>query len=252
MNTYDLCGKNTIVTGAASGIGLAIAKLFAKSGANVALWDVDNDANEKAAEELKAFGTKTLVINADTSDESAVKEAIEMVMEEFGGLDIAVNNAGIGGELAFSGDYKTSEWDRVLGINLSGVFLCQKYEIQAMKKDGGGSIINMASILGSVGFAGAPAYVAAKHGVVGLTKSAALEHASDKIRVNAIGPAFIHTPLVDNSMDKATLELLYSKHAMGRMGTPEEVATLTAWIASDDASFCTGAYYPVDGGYLAQ
>jgi NAD(P)-dependent dehydrogenase (short-subunit alcohol dehydrogenase family) len=163
-----------------------------------------------------------------------------------------VNNAGIGGPLSPTGEYPVDGWDKVIAINLSGVFYGLRYQIPAMLASGGGSIVNMASILGKVGTKGSPAYVAAKHGVIGLTETAALEYADKKIRINAIGPGYILTPLLTNSLDKATLKALEGLHPMGRLGNAEEVAELALWLNSDKASFVTGSYYNVDGGYLAQ
>src|SRR6476469_7724217 len=174
------------------------------------------------------------------------------VVKRHGRLDIAVANAGIGGELKPSGDYSTEGWHRVINVNLDGVFYTQRAAIRAMRESGGGSVINMASILGQVGFANSSAYVAAKHGVVGLTKAAAWEHAADHIRVNAVGPGFSLTPLVERSLEPAALQFLSSQHALQRLGTSQEVAAMVAWLASDAASFVTGAYYAVDGGYLAR
>jgi NAD(P)-dependent dehydrogenase (short-subunit alcohol dehydrogenase family) len=166
-------------------------------------------------------------------------------------VDVVVANAGIGGEASVSGDYSDAGWHQVIGINLDGVFYTQRAAIRAMREHGGGSVINMASILGAVGFATASAYVAAKHGVVGMTQVAAWEHATDGIRVNAVGPGFIRTPLLE-SLDEQTLTFLATQHAPQRLGLPEEVAELVGWLASDAASFVTGAYYAVDGGYLAR
>lgn len=163
-----------------------------------------------------------------------------------------VNNAGIGGQIAPTADYDLAAWKQVTDINLSGVFYGIRFAIPEMVKAGGGSIVNVASILGSVGFAGSVAYVSAKHGVVGMTKNAALEYAGQGVRVNAVGPGFIHTPLVDNALDKPTQDFLNGKHALGRMGTSEEVAALIVFLLSDRASFITGSYHLVDGGYTAQ
>jgi NAD(P)-dependent dehydrogenase (short-subunit alcohol dehydrogenase family) len=175
------------------------------------------------------------------------------VVSHLGHVDIVVCNAGIGGEASPSGEYSDEGWHKVISINLDGVFYTQRAAIRVMKASGrGGSIINMASILGAVGFATASAYTAAKHGVVGLTQAAAWDHAADGIRVNAVGPGFIRTPLLDKSLDEDTLNYLATQHALQRIGEPEEVAELVAWLASDGASFATGTYYPIDGGYLAR
>jgi NAD(P)-dependent dehydrogenase (short-subunit alcohol dehydrogenase family) len=173
-------------------------------------------------------------------------------VETFGGLNVAVNNAGIGGAQAPTGEYPLDSWRQVLGINLDGVFYGMRYEIPAMLESGGGAIVNMASILGSVGFANAPAYVAAKHGVLGLTKNAAIEYSAKGIRVNSVGPGFIRTPLLDNNLDEATLGVIATMHPIQRLGTAQEVADLVAFLCSDEASFCTGGYYLVDGAYTAQ
>ena len=177
---------------------------------------------------------------------------MEQTVKAFGGLHIAVNNAGIGGPIGPTGDYPIDGWNKVIGINLSGVFYGMHYQIPAMLASGGGSIINMASILGMTGTKGSPAYVAAKHGVVGLTKATALEYAASNIRVNSIGPGYINTPLLTNTLDEATMQMLVGLHPIGRLGKSEEVAELALFLGSDKASFITGSYYNVDGGYLAQ
>lgn len=247
----ELQGKVALITGAASGIGKSTALLFAKNGASVLLTDIDVEKGEKLADEIKAFGGKAVFVKADTSQPKDSEESVKEVLFHFGKLDIAVNNAGIGGDQLPLGEYGIEAWDKVIGINLSGVFYGMRYQIPAMLKNGKASIINVASILGSVGFANSAAYVAAKHGVVGLTKTAALEYSAKGIRINSVGPAFIKTPLLDD-LDKDVLEQLVSVHPIGRLGEPEEVAELFMWLAGDRSSFATGAYYPVDGGYLAQ
>jgi len=249
---YELNGKVAVVTGAASGIGKACAHALARSGAAVALWDLDEQSLQAAEVELQTYGGQASVALVDVADVSAVDSAMAAVVERHGRLDISVANAGIGGELKSSAEYSTDGWHRVINVNLDGVFYTQRAAIRSMRESGGGSVINMASILGQVGFANSSAYVAAKHGVVGLTKAAAWEHASDNIRVNAVGPGFILTPLVERSLEPAALEFLSSQHALQRLGTSEEVAEMVAWLASDAASFVTGAYYAVDGGYLAR
>jgi NAD(P)-dependent dehydrogenase (short-subunit alcohol dehydrogenase family) len=252
MINYELDGKVAVVTGGASGIGKACAHTLARSGADVSIWDLDQAALDAATDELKQHGHRVHTAVVDVSDSAAVEAAMQGVVDELGRVDIAVANAGIGGDISASGDYTDEGWHKVIGINLDGVFYTQRAAIRAMKKSGGGSVINMASILGSVGFAMSSAYVAAKHGVVGMTKAAAWEHAADGIRVNAVGPAFIRTPLVEKSLDAQTLKFLESQHAFNRLGEPEEVAELVAWLASDGSSFATGAYYAIDGGYLAR
>lgn len=237
-----------IVTGGASGIGKAIATQFVQEGAQVVVADLDEVRGMALVQEL---GEQALFVKSNAASLKDNEEVVKKTLEAFGKLDIAVNNAGIGGESALTGDYNVEAWHQVIDINLNGVFYGMRYQIPAMLDNGSGSIINMASILGQVGFANSSAYTAAKHGVVGLTKAAAWEYGTKGIRINAVGPGFIETPLLDH-MDQATKQYLESQHAMQRLGKPEEVAELVLWLASQNASFATGGYYPIEGGYLAK
>jgi NAD(P)-dependent dehydrogenase (short-subunit alcohol dehydrogenase family) len=225
---------------------------MARRGAKVVVADIDAEPAEAVAKTIASDGGEAVAVRVDVADAASVEAMIASAVERFGGLDIGVNNAGIGGPMAPTGEYPLDGWRAVMSVNLDGVFYCTREEIRAMRERGGGSIVNMASILGSVGFANSVAYVSAKHGVLGLTKNAALEHATDGIRVNAVGPGFIRTPLVESAMDADALAFLESLHALGRLGASEEVAELVGWLASDAASFVTGSYYPIDGGYLAR
>jgi len=190
---------------------------------------------------------------ADVAHPDECRALVDAAVRHYGELDIACNNAGIGGPMAATADYPVDAWAHVIAVNLSGVFYGMKYQIAHMLRAGGGAIVNMASILGQVGFANAPAYVAAKHGVVGLTKTAAIEYAAQGVRVNAVGPAFVQTPMIGSlQADAAASAALVSQHPIGRLGTPEEVAELVLWLSTARASFVTGAYFAVDGGYLAR
>lgn len=251
--TPDFNGKTAIVTGAAAGIGAAIARALARGGANVVAADLDRDGLERIVAEIEAAGAKAVAQPTDVTDPAQVEAMVETAESRFGGLDLAVNNAGIGGPSAPLADYPLEGWQKVIDVNLNGVFYGLRYQIAAMTRRGkGGAIVNMASILGSVGFAQSPAYVAAKHGVVGLTKTAALEYAQQGIRINAVGPGFIDTPLVANAMDADARAGIAALHPMGRLGKDAEVAALTCFLLSDEASFITGSYHLVDGGYTAQ
>jgi 2-dehydro-3-deoxy-L-rhamnonate dehydrogenase (NAD+) len=252
MINYELDGKVAVITGGGSGIGLACAHTLARSGADVSIWDLSEESLKTAANELEQYGHRTHTALVDVSDSNRVEEAMEEVAGNLGRVDIVVANAGVGGEQKPSAEYSDEAWHKVSGVNLYGVFYTQRAGIRAMKRNGGGSVINMASILGQVGFTMSSAYVAAKHGVVGVTKAAAWEHAADGIRINAVGPGFIMTPLLEKNLDQPTLDFLATQHALNRLGKPEEVADLVGWLASDASSFVTGTYYAVDGGYLAR
>ena len=247
----QLKNKVAIVTGASSGIGKSAASLLAAEGAKVVIADINEKGGQEAVEEIKKEGGEAFFIKADSSQAKDNEALVAKTLEQYGSLHIAVNNAGIGGPLGLTGEYTIEGWQKVIDINLSGVFYGLRYQIPAMLQSGGGSIINVASILGQAGTRQSPAYVAAKHGVVGLTKAAALEYADKGIRVNSIGPGYIQTPLLD-SLDEPTMKALIGLHPIGRLGKAEEVAELILWLASSKASFVTGSYYPVDGGYLAQ
>lgn len=250
--SYDFSNKVALVTGAASGIGAAIAIELAKAGAKVVIADRDAAGAETFAVTIRQAGGEAAVFQIDVADPAAVEAMVGFAEKTYGALHLAVNNAGIGGPSAATADYPLDGWKQVIDINLNSVFFCMRYEIAAMLRAGGGAIVNMASILGSVGFATSAAYVAAKHGVVGLTKAAALEYATHGIRVTAVGPGFIDTPLLSKHLDEATLKHIAGLHPIGRLGKSEEVAALTCFLLSDEASFITGSYHLVDGGYVAQ
>ena len=245
----DLEGKVVLVTGAGSGIGEACAHRAAAGGARVAVVDITREAAERVASEI---GGDARAIVADVAEEGSVADMVATVVEQFGRLDGAINNAGIGGAQFAVGDYSLDDWRRVMRVNLDGVFLCLREEIRAMRTTGGGSIVNMASVLAAAGYPEQVAYVTSKHALVGLTRVAELDHASDGIRVNAVGPAFILTPLVEQTMTPEAIAAVAPMHALGRWGRPEEVAEMTAWLLSDAASFATATFYPLDGGLLAR
>lgn len=244
-------GKVALVTGAGSGIGAQIARDLAEAGARVAVCDQNAEAAATVAAEIEAEGGVALDLVCDVSDAGAVEAMVAETVRRFGGLHLLVNNAGIGGPSAPVAEYPLDGWHQVLGVNLNGVFYGMRYGIAQMLASGGGAIVNISSILGTVGFANAPAYTASKHAVVGLTKVAALEYAARGIRVNAIGPAFIRTPILGGLSDEA-LEGVKALHPVKRLGTPSEVSALALFLLSDQASFITGSYHLVDGGYTAQ
>lgn len=247
-----LNGKIAIVTGAASGIGRASAKLFAAEGAKVVGADWDEAHGNAVSEEIRESGGEATFLRVDVASAEDVRGMIAAAVERYGGLDVLFNNAGIEGEQAPTADCTLENWERVINVNLRGVFLGMKYAIPEILKRGGGSIVNNASVAGLVGFAGSPAYCASKGGVIQLTKAAALEYAKQGIRVNAICPGVIWTPMVERVV--ATPDMRKALEAMepaGRFGTPEEIARLALFLASDDSTFCTGAPFTIDGGLVA-
>lgn len=251
MARYDVDDRSAIVTGAGSGIGRAIALLLAANGASVVVNDLNGEHAETVVGEIRDAGGTAVASVGDVTDAAWIESSIEAA-NALAPLRIAVNNAGIGGVIAPIGEYPVENWDTVLDVNLSSIFRGMRAQLPAIVANGGGSIVNVASILGSVGFANSAAYVSAKHGLVGLTKNAALEYAARGVRVNSVGPAFIKTPLIDASLDEAAQQFLVGVHPIGRLGEPEEVAALAVFLASDAASFITGSYHLVDGGYTAQ
>ena len=245
-------GKTVLVTGGGSGLGEAISKDLAKNGLNVVVVDINLDGATRVADEIKAAGGTAVPFQGNTAIAEDSKKSVDFAVTTYGALNYAVNNAGIGGANAPVGDLDIEDWDRVIAINLSGVLYGMRYQIPAILAAGAseGAVVNMASIHGSVAAPGNAAYTAAKHGVVGLTRNAAAEYGAQGLRVNAIGPGYIDTPLLA-AAPQEVVNGLEAKHPLGRLGQPEEIANVVTFLLSDKARFMTGSYVLVDGGYTA-
>lgn len=242
-----------LVTGAGSGIGRAVCESYAREGARIIAADLNEAAGQETVNTLVSSGANCHFVQADVTDPSACEAMVQLAIDKFGRLDIACNNAGINRGIEPAAKYALDDWHDVISVNLTAVFYCLRAQIPAMLDSGGGAIVNIASILGTVGLGGVPAYVASKHGVVGLTKSVSLDYAAEGIRVNAVGPGFIETPLIERRTDDPEKrQELESRHPIGRIGQASEVAELVTWLSSSRASFVTGAFYPVDGGYISR
>jgi NAD(P)-dependent dehydrogenase (short-subunit alcohol dehydrogenase family) len=246
--------KVAIVTGSATGIGRATALALARAGAHVVVSDVDVERGEKVAQEIENIGVQSLFVRADVADRADVEHLVDRTVTHFGLLDIAVNNAGIEGLQALTCECTDENWDQTIAVNLTGVFACMRAEIPRMLDAGHGAIVNVSSVAGLVGFAGIPAYTASKHGVIGLTKAAALEYATQGIRVNAVCPGVIATEMVTRFThdDAEAAAQMVAMEPVGRMGTAEEIADTIVWLCSDHASFVTGQAIAVDGGLVAR
>jgi NAD(P)-dependent dehydrogenase (short-subunit alcohol dehydrogenase family) len=247
-------GQVALVTGAGSGMGLTTAQAFAEAGAAVVLADFNEAAVRSAAEQLVSEGHKALAVRCDVADEAQVKEMVDLTVATFGRLDAAYNNAGINSPVAETADAGSEEYERVMAVNLRGVWNCMKYELQQMRKQGSGAIVNCSSLGGLVGIAGRGVYHASKHGVLGLTKSAGLEYAARGIRINAICPGIIATPMVTGMIEREpeAMDALMKEQPIGRLGRPEEIASAVLWLCSPGASFVIGHALAVDGGYTVR
>lgn len=252
--TDDLSGKTAIVTGAASGIGRRTAERFAAEGANVVAADVDAERGRETVDRIRGTDGTATFVETDVTDPAAVESMVDHALDAYGSVEIAHNNAGVSGSKERLVDQPEENWDRVIEVNLKGVWLCLKYELAVMAANGGGSVVNTASIAGLTA-AGTVPYVASKHGVVGLTRVAATEYGREGVRVNAVCPGVVETPMTEAVLGDGErpeeVERLLGRKPLGRAGQPEEVANAVVWLASDEASFVTGTAYPVDGGYTA-
>ncbi|MDX9787304.1 MAG: SDR family oxidoreductase [Desulfobacterales bacterium] len=251
--TGIMAGKVALVTGGSSGIGRAAASALAREGARVVVADMNVEGGKNTVHLIEKAGGQAVFVKTDVSKPAEVEQMVNNAIAHYGRLDCAFNNAGILGDMATTVDCTEENWDRVTNIHLKGVWLCMKYEIQRMLQQGGGAIVNTSSIAGLVGLKTAPAYVASKHGIIGLTKAAAIEYARSGIRVNSVCPGYIETPMLgfQPSEDSALKKKMTALHPLGRLGTPEEVGEAVVWLCSDAASFITGHALAVDGGYVA-
>ena len=247
-----LDGKVALITGAAAGIGRAAVLAFCREGARVLLADVAAEGGEETLDLARAAGGEASFMRADVTQDAQVAALVEAAVARYGRLDCAFNNAGIGGIEAPTHEYPEAMFRRVIDVNLIGVWLCMKYEIAQMLRQGGGSIVNTSSVLGLGGWAAVSAYVASKHGVIGLTRTGAVEYSARGIRVNAVCPGWVHTAMSERELTTPGLgEWILSQHPIGRAGSPEEIAETAVWLCSDAASFVTGAALAADGGYTA-
>jgi NAD(P)-dependent dehydrogenase (short-subunit alcohol dehydrogenase family) len=248
--TYDFHDKTAFVTGAAGGIGRATALAFARAGARVALADLSGDGLHETARLIDAAGGEALALTCDVTSEDNVQAALDRTVERFGSLDAAFNNAGVEQPVQSAADTAKDDWDRILGVSLTGAFLCTRAQVRQMLRQGGGAIVNVSSGAGVKGFKGQAAYAAAKHGIIGFTRSAALDHAAQGIRINAVCPGIIDTEMIHRFGDTRPggRDGLIADEPVGRLGTPEEIASAVLWLCSDDAAFTTGTALVVDGG----
>lgn len=246
-----LQNKVAVVSGAGSGIGRAIAEAYAREGAKVIVADINENHGKETVDHISGKGGEAFFVKADSSSAEENKKLVEAVVAKYGRLDIACNNAGMGGPAAPTGEYDPDAWDKVIALNLNGVFYACRYQIEQMLKNGGGSIVNIASIHGTVAAPNSPAYTASKHGVVGLTKNIGAEYGTQNIRCNAVGPGYIETPLLTDHLNKDMMQAVADKSTMKRLGKPDEIAELVVFLSSDKSSFTTGSYIIADGGYTA-